>query len=425
MVSANTQLPMRGSGLFNFFVFLTLITYISRIAEIFPHLAGLRITLILFFVTLFLFVLTKAKHNIVWRGNTELFLITAFLVIGIIGIPFAAWPRHAFLTCQENLAINLAIFFFCQAVITNARKISQTVFMLIVSSSLLLYAIVNNPTVQEGSRISATLTYDSNDIALLFGFIFPLVLSFFSTSKFTGKMLATVVLIGLVAGIVKTGSRGGMLAFSTSLVFIFFSSHVGVKALHKLLLLTIVALFVLSPKGQTVRDRFSSLLSGQDYNLTNTESAAGGRLAIWKSGIDLFGENVFLGVGAGNSSTAMGQKHGDESWRTMHNSYLQAGVEMGFLGLILYIVMLLKVLANCRTTINHLSLLPTMVRSNVELLAFASSLRIGFISYMIAGFFLSQAFSLIVPLSLAISNRLLVLARTTSSGQALPEPLAK
>lgn len=422
MLSVNAQLPMRGSGLFNFFVFLTLIAYISRVAEIFPPLAGLRITLILFCTTLALLVFTKAKNNIVWRGNTELFLITAFLIIGIVGIPFAAWPRHAFLTCQETLAINLVIFFFCQAVMTNEKKILQTVFMLITSSSLLLYGLVNNPHIEEGSRISATMTYDSNDIALLFGFIFPLVLSFFSTSKFAGKLLSAIVLTGLVVGIVKTGSRGGMIAFGASLVLIFFSSHIGLKAFYKLLLLTMVIMFVISPKGQTVRDRFSTLLSGQDYNLTNTESAAGGRLAIWRSGIDLFGENVFLGVGAGNSSTAMGQKHGDESWRTMHNSYLQAGVEMGFLGLAIYLAMLSKVMKNCKAAIVHLSVLPSKHRDGTRLLAFASGLRIGFVSYLIAGFFLSQAFSLVVPLSLAISNRLLVLARTANSGQLSPAP---
>jgi O-antigen ligase len=269
------------------------------------------------------------------------------------------------------------------------------------------------------------MTYDPNDIALLFSFTFPLVLSFFSTARLIGKLLSILILIGLVLGIVQTGSRGGMLAFGASLILIFFASKIGLQTLYKYLVLTMVIMFVISPKGQTLRDRFSSLFSGQDYNLTNTESAAGGRLAIWRSGFDLLTENILLGVGAGNSSTAMGQKHGDTGWRTMHNSYLQAGVEMGLLGLAIYLAMLRKVLSNCRSAINFLSHLPSTQRDDIRLLAFASGLRIGFASYLIAGFFLSQAFSVVVPISLAISSRLLFLARTAHSSHLPPTALAQ
>ncbi|GEM_PF-5866047 len=417
MKSNPEQTTSKNNTLFSISVYLTIVAYIARIAEIFPVLGTFRVNLLLFVTTLFLFVVTGAIKNIKITGNTELLLMTGFLFAGLLSVPFSVWPSNAWQTCIDSLMINLAIFLFCQAVIKSEKQLFGTISTIICSCAILLYGLTYRPVIAEEYRISTTISYDSNDIALLFVFAFPVASAFFVASKLKGKLLACIIMIGLAQGIVTTGSRGGMIAFGIASFLIFFSSGIGLKLFYKLVVIVMIAMFILSPKGDGLRERFATLMSGQDYNIVNTNSAAGGRLAIWKSGLVLLLNNPVVGVGAGNSTTAMGQKHGDRSWKTMHNSYLQIAVETGLIGLAIYLAILAIILKNCKNTIATLKR-STNQREKV-LLPFACSMRIGFIAYMIAGFFLSQAFSPIVPLSLAFSNRLQFLA--TRLTQQTPE----
>lgn len=407
MPEIDTIQENKQSSVFFFFVFLTLIAYISRIAELFPFLMAVRINLLLFVITFILFFTSGVHNNIHWKGNRELILIVAFLLIGLITVPFSVWPGNAFNTCKNSLMINTTIFLFCQSVIQTQKQLYGVVKIIIFSSTLLIFGLFFKPTVVEGFRITTTATYDPNDIALLFSFVFPLTLSLFISSKFLGKCFYCIILFGLTLGIIKTGSRGGMLAFGASILLIFFSSNMNLKVFYKLIIVAMVFMFTLSPRGEHLRERFVKLIEGTDYNITNTESAAGGRIAIWRSGIKIVQKNFITGIGAGNSSTAMGLEHGNYGWKTMHNSYLQALVELGLFGFVTYLAMLYRVLTNCKTAVRALGNNEDLEMKHLTSLA--SALRIGFLAYMIAAFFLSQAFSLILPLALAVSSKLLLL----------------
>ena len=408
MKSNPEQTTNKNSTLFFIFVYLTIVAYLARIAEIFPALATFRVNFLLFVTTLILFVLTGEMKNIKIKGNIELLLMTGFVLSGLLSVPFSVWPGNALQTCQGSIMINMAIFLFCLAVIKTEKQLHGTISTIICSCAILLYGLTYRPVIAEEYRISTTSSYDSNDIALLFVFAFPVASAFFVASKLKGKLLACIIMVGLAQGIVTTGSRGGMIAFGIACLLLIFSSGIGLKLFYKLVVVIMIAMFVLSPTGDGLRERFATLMSGKDYNTVNTNSAAGGRLAIWKSGLVLLLNNPIVGVGAGNSPTAMGQKHGDASWRTMHNSYLQIAVETGLIGLSIYLAMLCAILKNCKNTITILA--RSTSQQGKRLLSVASSMQIGFIAYMIAGFFLSQAFSPIVPLSLAFSNRLQFLA---------------
>lgn len=281
--------------------------------------------------------------------------------------------------------------------------------MIVISSTLLLIGLYTNPQVQ-GERISTTFTYDSNDIALLFSFTLPIILSYFATAKTWGKLFSFVLIVGIILGIIKTGSRGGMIAFAASLTIILFTSGVQIKFLSKLIVVSVIILFILSPRGENMRNRFSILLSGQDYNITHSDSIAGGRLAIWKSGLKLLKENLIFGVGAGNSSTAMGLEFGSSGWKTAHNSYLQAALELGIFGLFIYLLMLCTIMKNCKIIIQQLKGCHDDVSKN--LLSLTHAIRIALVAYMIAAFFLSQAYSVVVPLALGLTSKLKLFTTT-------------
>ena len=413
--------PVSRSSLFSFFASFAIIAYISRIAELVPQLGRLRINLVLFVVAFALLFITGSSRAVRWKENRELSLLFLFIIATFPGIILGVWPGNSVLTLRTTLFINMALFIFCQALITEEKHLFSVAKLLLLSCAILLVGLIFKPIVVEGNRITTTFTYDPNDLALLLSFAFPIVTAFFVTSRFIGKVISVSIILGLLMGVVKTGSRGGMLALGVSILLIFFSKGMRLAFFYKLMVILLVILFTLSPKGQGMRDRFSRLLSGQDYNITNSESVAGGRLAIWKSGLTLMKTYGITGVGVGNSAVAMGEDFGDTAWKTMHNSYLQAALEMGLFGLFVFLLMLYQIWKNTRYIIRRYP--PDTKDSNEQkLLSLATAIQISLFSYLVSAFFLSQAYSLIVPVILAISGRFAALTTPPSSEEEVHSP---
>lgn len=406
--------PVSRSSLFSFFASFAIVAYISRMSELVPQLGQLHINLVLFIVAFTLLFITGSSRAVRWKENRELKLLFLFIIATFPGIIFGVWPKNSVFTLRTTLFINVTLFIFCQALITDKKHLFSVAKLLLLSCAILLAGLIFKPIVVEGNRLTTTFTYDPNDLALLLSFVFPIVTAFFVTSRCIGKVISTAIILGLLLGVVKTGSRGGMLALGISLLLIFFSKGMRLAFFYKVMVILLAILFTLSPKGQGMRDRFSRLLSGQDYNITNAESAAGGRLAIWKSGLNLLKTYGITGVGVGNSAIAMGEVFGDRAWKTMHNSYLQAALEMGLAGLFVFLLMLNQIRKNTRYIIRRFP--PDTEDINEQkLLCLATAIQISLFSYLVSAFFLSQAYSLIVPVILAISGRFAALTEPPSS----------
>lgn len=393
-----------------FLVSISLVVYIARIPELFPVLGKLRITLLLFAGSLLLFLGSNDVKKFPLQENRELKLILLFLLTSFISVPFSVWPSHSLSVCTSTLLINTLVFLFAQTAIHNEKDFFQIINVIIISSLFLLFGIFFQPHIVEDYRVTTTNSYDPNDIAMFFVFCFPIVLSRFIPAKFLGKTFLATTLLLLALATIQTGSRGGMLAFGIAIAGIFFSRPLQLKSSYKLLTLFMITTLLFSSNGDVLQERFNRVISGEDYNIVTTDSAASGRLAIWKSGFAIFIRNPILGVGAGTSSTAMGEKFGNTSWKTMHNSFLQVAVEMGIPGLLLYIAMLHRIWSNCQRYLRE-----QISTEDNSMLSIAAAIKISLIVYIVAAVFLSQAFSVIVPLSLALSSKLSLNPAKTSA----------
>ncbi len=385
---------------YSFFVSLALVAYISRIGELVPVLGRLRINLLLFVVTLVIFFISGASRRFRWQDNGELKLLFLFLFLGYLSVPFSVWPGHAFATCN-TLLINCVFFLFCQSIIVDEKRFFAAAKIVVVSCVILLLGLFFKPVESEIGRYTTTNTYDPNDIALLFAFSFPFVLGFYLSRKNWGKFLSFLVLVGLTLGIIITGSRGGMLALGVIVCLAVCSFKLKLKTIERIAVLLCFVVVLFSARGERMRERFTALFNGEDYNITQSETSSGGRLAIWRSGIVIFKDNFLIGVGAGNSSVAMGETVG--GWKTMHNSYLQVAVELGAGGFLLFLLLIRQIRKNCNESIRLLQL---KENPDENLISFAVSLKLSLYGYALGGFFLSQAYSLVIPLLLAFSSQL-------------------
>ena len=203
------------------------------------------------------------------------------------------------------------------------------------------------------SKTSSGVTYDANDVGVIMAASLPLVLLVLQTSRGSTKVAALIGL-GLVGStIVKTQSRGafiGALMVGAGLLFLL----PGV-AFHKRILSIVGAVAVMAftaPPGYW--DSMRSIIEDPkaDYNW----DAKNGRRNIAKRGVGYMLAYPVFGVGINNFPLAEGTisdkarftpaGHGIR-WAAAHNSYVQAGAETGFIGLTLWISLLIGGIVGC------------------------------------------------------------------------------
>lgn len=390
------------SRIFFYCACFTIFAFVSRLGELIPFLGRIRLNLISLILCTVLFVVTGQIGRKEWLSQKEVKLMGCLIVLALVNIPLSVWPGASIrMLVNGQLTVNLAVFLFCFSVVDSRRDLITMLKIFCCSVVVMAMAMRFNPTEVEGGRLVVTQTYDSNDLALLFTCTFPLVVAFFLSSRIVGKLLTGAILALLLFSTIKTGSRGGLLAFGVAFTCIFFSKTMALGWVKRLMLLLFVAAFLLSSHADTLLDRWQQVLQGSDYNLyVGEEGAGGGRLALWKEGLRIFfPRHVIFGVGAGNSAVAMGEEFGSKRWKAVHNSFLQAALELGALGFVLFVVMLYRIHRNCRDVLPQLQ-----ERADArQLLLLIDGVWIALIAYMIAAMFLSQFYSVVVPFLLAIS----------------------
>jgi O-antigen ligase len=191
--------------------------------------------------------------------------------------------------------------------------------------------------------------------------------------------------------VIFTHSRGGFIGLLVGGGIIFFKAFKKRKLVAGLLLAGATVIFIfLTPQGYW--ERMSTIVEpGDDYNI----SSPAGRIEVWKKGLQFMIENPLTGVGIGNFTTAEGLSHKDVGgkWSTAHNSFIQIGGELGVGGLILFILLFYYLFKSLRRIISKDPKIKTL----------KESLEVSLIGYITGGFFLSQAYSMVLYLIIGMT----------------------
>ena len=175
--------------------------------------------------------------------------------------------------------------------------------------------------------------------------------------------------------VMGASSRGSQLALAVVAAVAMLKIRAGFKFLIVLIVLSAVLINFL-PEEQ--KERFSEM--GEDKTSTQ-------RFAYWEYGIDVLNDNPVLGVGYENwreylfflePKALMGGRE------EPHNIFIKVGAELGYPGLLLFILMILYVfINNARTRKMAVKL------ENKFLKFLAYGLDAGFIGYLVAGSFVT------------------------------------
>lgn len=374
---------MHGFAVFsiNFLVLTTL----GRVQELFPILYPLQLGKVGVAMGLITLLSINAGRLTVFLKATPMgrcFLV--IFILSFMGIPFSVYASGAlesfFGLCRMLLIVSILVGLSMDGREYAFRK--ACIWTVLIMAILML--------LNEGSgRINVSMTYDPNDIALLFVVYLPIVVNEIVLGGKWMRIISLSACACAIMAIALTGSRGGII----SLAGIGLHAILLAKKRRWILIpaLALAALIVSATADDMLWERFGSLQDKTDYNF----EAGGGRMTIWKEGLHIMITNPFLGVGIGQFSVGLGML-GNGAWKAAHNSFVQIGTELGLIGLGAFIATLYSVYHIGKQGARA-SWLPPDERQRFV------ALRISLTGYCIGGSFLSQAYGSILLIFLVLA----------------------
>lgn len=393
-----------------------LATAVGRIHEVFPILLYLKPTLLAAALSIGLYLLQKSPR----RQMGLLYSPTTVWLIGLVAwgalsVPAALNQGLAFHSWTDY-ARTMIMCFVVAASVRLPRDIAR--LLLVYFGVTVAYVAVVLSRFQLGGdnwRLGDLYTYDANDLATFIVTAMPFGLYFvIGQRRLVWRLLAIGGLIVLAVGLIRSGSRGGFLAFLAvgAFVLLMMTTIPKRSRVGGLVVILIVLLGTANDKYWTQMQTIVHY--DQDYNVTSET----GRVRIWKRGIGYMEDHPLFGVGMRNFPVAEGtispiarlrERGIGVWWGAAHNTYVQVGAELGFPGLLLYLGVIGTAFASLRRAARR------ALRAHPqggEVSRLAQSLMAALVGFAVGSFFLSLAYADMLYMLIALTIGLTKAARS-------------
>jgi len=307
--------------------------FAARLPELVPAIAPLRPTLVVA-VAGSAWVLGHSGSE----KSTRVFsspILRAMLFYGawaVLAAPFAIWPKHALLNA---IPIFTPAVLLCTILLLTAptqRNLDLITFGFVCAVLAQLVGAMATGIIYAEGRLSGTDSLDPNDLASLAALTFPFAIAQAQRRGGLARIISLATVVVAVVVLMRTGSRGGTIAFAVcSVVFV-----AGQNGRRRILYAVLFALgmgaaWTLGPPEY--RTRMATMLAlDEDYNNTEYE----GRTQIRQRAKEYFLADPVFGVGMANFEAAEGRRLRETyrrgKWSAPHNAYWQALAELGAVG---------------------------------------------------------------------------------------------
>jgi O-antigen ligase len=288
-----------------------------------------------------------ARHQRVFRVTPETMGLFAFGAVMLATVPFSMWPGGAFATVTDSYLKALVVFVLMMNTLTTPARLSQITWLILVcmgyvaTRGVIDYA--RGVNLVEGGRLTGAVNGifgNPNDLALTMVTFLPpaIVIALARRNSIEKRLSAAVIAVLMLATIVLTKSRGGMLGLVTELIVLVL---IGGKVRRGFSVMLVGVLLVASPFAPSAFwIRMASILDEQQDAREFTGSREARRI-VMEEGIKVFLERPFTGVGAGQfqNYNPPGRR---ERWRETHNSLIQVASETGIFGLVAFSYLIIR-----------------------------------------------------------------------------------
>lgn len=309
----------------------------------------------------------------VWPGNSAMFLVTIFWkTLLLFVISATAWCD------RPTLRLSLAVLVICQTIVAAA--------------------LVSGAAQAVMGRAYVGTAFDPNESAMQLLVVIPFAL-YLASRGGVWKAIGWGSMLLLVAGVVRTGSRGGFVGLAALAIWMILQVRPRRRRFMVALGVGAGALVVMLTASPATRERFTSILHPtEDYNYTYRE----GRMQVWRRGLSYMAQRPVLGVGVQDFPVAEGVLSGKKNegsgikYSAAHNMFVQIGAELGVLGLLVFIRMLWASAAGCRRVLRFAR------RVDPDEAHLAEAALGAFVVLLVGGFFLSVAYAPITFFVIAV-----------------------
>ncbi len=373
---------------------------------------GFRLALILTAFALLTILLSGGLLRIFSsRISWALIAFTAWLCFCI---PFSVWRGGSYIRFQFWLTslVSFLLLAGCVEGLEQCRKAMYTLATAVLVIELSSFFLGTSARAADQGRfsfISGTFA-NSNDLAalLLMGVPFCLLgvrakkgFSAFRIACFFGLLLIPMT-------VVRTGSRGGLLA----LVFMFVLYFMTLPPIQKIPVAVVVLLLAVAAMMFSTRnalDRYRTILhatGSTDYSSSAAESAEQSTISrrkLFVRSVRMTLRHPLLGVGPGMFEVADANDAGEEGipaiWHETHNTFTQVSSEEGLPGLFFYVAALFFCFRAVRTGRRV-----AIQYSDLPFLGdMAFCLQLSLIAFTVTGTFASNAYYFFFPLLAGLS----------------------
>jgi len=374
-----------------FFLSLYIVfTFLPIIYTYMPLFGTIRIVLLSGIALLITYMLTSKTYYNYNAWKNSLFIILILLIITIFASISVSYDKGRTLNVLE---MNLRYFIITAIMVKIIDSFKRLDYILGIFAfcgiGMAIHTIINyfvtGYTFQEslrGSAIESGIFADPNDLALFMNTVLPILFYFFI--KFKRKIIISISILTVITAIVLTYSRGGLLGMTAVFVGLLIFRH---QARAKIIILGLCcSLLIISLVPETYKERMSTIKTEAQVDLETGKYP--GRAQAWVELAPLvLSSSPFLGVGAGCSFYFSGLHYGH--WGLMHNSFLQALLELGLIGFVLFLALFLLPFKQYMKTKKGRNYTEN-IQKHIDRHQF---LLISLIGFAITSFFLPQAYS--------------------------------
>jgi len=383
-----------------------------RIHEVFPILIPLHIPQLLALGAIAALAYhVGVAHNVDLYWTPALVIFALFFILVVVSVMFAfvrSYALEAFISNYVKIGIMLpAIVWFMTQI---KHFVTSTRLIILLGTIVGLIALYNKAQgleLVEGTRVTigrswGSILGDPNDLSLVLLFPIGFTLSVL-LSPWLGRisrLLAVLSFIILAAAIIATQSRGGLLGLAATVGIFFYrrTRSIGIV----LLVVAVCTVFLYTFAGITDRATTGSIETGLD------ESAMG-RFYAWQAAFNMALDNPLTGVGLNNFlvNYFLYTPVWDGVTHAVHSTWFQVLAEIGFVGLVIFIIFIAQLLyTNSRTMLMIESL--EQQEALLPIFITAQAVYIALIGFIVSSSFLTQAWTwqiyLLAALTIASSH---------------------
>jgi O-antigen ligase len=329
-----------------FLLFMLTILTISRVHQHYSLLAKLRPGLLLIAAaTGYAFLNPRALT----RGNVlrywPMLLVAVLAILSCLSVAFGISLGGSASFILSTYSKTIAYAFLLAISIRHARDLFTFVWAYVIACAILTYFSIfvfglSSGGANDLARLGELYTYDSNDLGVVLMIGFPLTMLLFTVERGPRRLFLLLTLVGISASMARSGSRGGFLGFMTVCAASAFLVNTVTPARRLSILAgALLVLAVGAPPGYW-KQMGTIMTPSEDYNFSSGE----GRRALAQRAAGYMAAYPVFGLGIGNfgraectiSTKALSRINGPLKCSAPHNSYLEAGTELGPAGLLLW-----------------------------------------------------------------------------------------